>query len=154
MCSGFASAESPGERVRIEDAWARATPPGSESAAIYLTIFNESEYDVEIRTISASVAAMAHIHKTSTRDGMMAMNSVDAFGLKAGDSRTFEPGGLHIMLTGLQQSLVEGMTFNLEISLNIKTRGAKMRDVKVRKTGMIRVPVPVKVGSITQVSAP
>lgn len=125
--------------ISIENPWARATPPGSKSAAIYLTIKNTSEIGVTVAGIATEVAHMAHIHQTRAQDGMMRMDSITTFSLKPGESRMFEPGGLHIMLMGLNQALVEGMTFNIEISFD--------QDISP-------ITVPVRVGSIAQVSSP
>ncbi len=45
---------------------------------------------------------MAMIHESREEDGVMRMIHVDAVELPAGETVTFRPGGLHVMIMGLK----------------------------------------------------
>jgi hypothetical protein len=47
---------------------------------------------------------------------IMRMRKEDSLPLPAGKSVSIEPGGLHIMLIGLKQPLVEGETFPMHLT--------------------------------------
>jgi copper(I)-binding protein len=49
----------------------------------------------------------------------------------AGQTLVFEPNGMHLMLTGLRQPLVEGSTFELQLLFEIA--GPRKVQVVVRK---------------------
>lgn len=133
----LAPAQGEDSLISAENAWARATPPGSRSAAVYLTLINNSVKDMAVTGISTEIAKKASIHETRSHDGMMHMEKMGSFSLKAGENRLLEPGGVHIMLMGLQEDLVEGSTFDVLVNFE-----------------KFFVEVPVKVVSMTQVSAP
>lgn len=123
--------------IRAENAWARATPPGSRSAAVYLRLVNDSVKDLSLTGVYTDIAGSASIHETRSNKGMMRMGKTGAFSLKGNETRIFKPGGLHIMLMGLQENLVEGTTFSVRVEF-----------------GEVTVQIPVKVMPLTQVSEP
>ena len=127
---GSASAETMGE-VHVADARARPTAPGASTAAIYLVIMNHGAADDTLTSLSTPVADKAEAHRTSTDNGITKMEPVDSLTIKAGGGVAFEPGGLHIMLTGLKQPLVLGQTFAL--TLNFAKAGAVETTVTVAK---------------------
>lgn len=124
--------------VSMDDAWTRATPPGATTAAVYGTVTNRSRDAVKLADFRTANARMANLHTIREVDGVMQMRPADDVTLGPGESITFAPGGRHIMLMGLSGSLREGEAFEMEI---------------VTGAGEA-VPVPVDVGSISQMQAP
>ena len=59
---------SPAE-LSVRDAWARATPPGTGVAAVYLTIEGGARADT-LRAASTAIAMMTQIHTVTEADGM------------------------------------------------------------------------------------
>jgi copper(I)-binding protein len=101
----------------IEGAWTREPPPGAPVAGGYMTIINNgSEDDVLLRG-SAPFAESFEVHEMSVVDGMMRMNEV-AGGLRipAGGSVALEPGGYHVMFTGLTDAPDEGETVDVTLT--------------------------------------
>jgi periplasmic copper chaperone A len=103
-----------GPGIEIRDAWSPAAPPGASVVAVYAQIVcNRSD---TLLRVSTSVASETQMHVTSEDKGMMRMRPVPRLELKAGETVRFEPGGMHLMLTGLQQPLPPGtsipMTFH------------------------------------------
>ncbi len=96
----------------------RAVPPNSANSAVYLLITNSGKDDKQLVAVSTPVAKMSELHRTVDRDGMMVMVRQEAVPLPAGESVSFEPGGLHLMLMGLKKNLVEGEWLPVTITLS------------------------------------
>ena len=106
------AATSPGP-VLVEHAWARASLPGQDMAAAYLTL--TSPADDELTRVDADHAA-ASIHRTVRTDGMSRMGDIALLPLPAGQPVPLAPGGTHIMLMlPPGQSLPEGSTVRLTL---------------------------------------
>lgn len=112
LVAGAACAQS--NPVKVENAWARATPPRAEVGAVYLTL-TASAPD---RLVGASTpaAAKAEVHEMSMDGGVMRMRETAGIMLPAGQPITLSPGGFHIMLTGLKAPLKEGQTIPLHLT--------------------------------------
>jgi copper(I)-binding protein len=116
-----------------ENAWARATPGGAKTGAIYLTLVNYGSDGDRLLGVATPVAEHAQLHQESVENGIMKMRPVTDVEVKPGASLALKPGGTHIMLTGLKQSLKEGDTFPL--TLDFAKAGKQEVQVKVAKTG-------------------
>ena len=101
--------------VSIERPWARASIGTSRPAAAYLTIVNDSSAAVRLVGVATPVAGRAEVHRTVEKDGVMRMKPEDEVDVPGNGTITFEPGGLHVMLMDLQQALVRGEAFPLEL---------------------------------------
>jgi copper(I)-binding protein len=92
-------------QVTIENAWARATPPGAKLAAGYMTIRNAGAAD---RLIGASSPAAERVEMHITqRDGDVSrMRQVKAYEVKG--SFELKPGGAHLMFVNIKAPFTEG----------------------------------------------
>lgn len=129
-----ALAGEPASKVRIEQAWARATPPGVPVGAAYAVIRNGGAAD-RLTAVESTVSERVEIHQTSHQDDRMQMRPMATLDIPASGQVAFEPGGLHLMLVALKQPLSEdaplSMTFVFE------------------KAGRVTVQVPVApIGSL------
>jgi periplasmic copper chaperone A len=124
-----AKATSP---IVISEAWARATPAGIPVAAGYLTIENRSKQADTLLSVSSPIAAQAGLHRTTEDNGMARMRPSDGVVIPAGGIVKIEPGGLHIMLTGLIRPLVAGT--NVPLVLTFRQAGAITVQMPVRAT--------------------
>lgn len=100
--------------LRITDAWARATPPTIENGAAYLVIRNSGRRDDVLVGARTPRAPGAELHR-STSGGMASMQHTPRVRVPAGGRVAFEPGGRHVMLTGLQTPLTAGERFPLTL---------------------------------------
>jgi len=103
--------------LQVSDAWMRALPPGQPTAAAYLTLKNVSESPILLVEISASVASRVEIHESVQEDGMWRMRAMPRMELAAGQSLSLEPGGIHLMMFGMQRSPQPGQQFQFEFTL-------------------------------------
>ena len=103
-----------GDAPVVSDAWARATPPGTDVGAAYMVIEGGKQAD---RLVAASTdrAAMAHLHTVEEQDGVAKMRGIDAIEVPAGKRVTLAPKSTHVMLMGLDGPLVVGQTFVVKL---------------------------------------
>ena len=90
-------------QVNIENAWARATPPGAKVAAGYMVIRSAGD---RLIAVHSSAAERVEMHVTE-RDGEVArMKQVNAYDVKG----IFElkPGGAHLMFVNIKAPFKEG----------------------------------------------
>ena len=114
LAAGSAWAQSPALVVR--DAWTRQTP-GSDVAAVYLTLQNPTQRPVTVVGVESAAAGHAMIHESKTEGGISKMRAHEQLVIAPGETVKFEPGGLHVMLHGLTQPLAVGQNIPLVIEL-------------------------------------
>ena len=126
-----AAAQTP--TVKVEHAWARATPGGAKTAALYMTLLNKGGDDDRLVSVATPVAGQAEVHSTTTENGVMRMRPVEALDVKAGTSTILKPGGYHVMLMDLKAPLVAGQSF--AVTLTFENAGKIDVTVTVEKAG-------------------
>ena len=97
--------------VVLKDGYARATFPMAKTAAVYFTLHNHGEDDLQLSgvTVDAKVADEAQIHTTKMEGDVMRMRHLtDGVTIGAHEHVTFTSGGYHVMLLGLKNGLSEG----------------------------------------------
>jgi periplasmic copper chaperone A len=92
----------------VAGAWIRQPPPGTNVAAVYLSLENAGSEAVKLIGVESSAAAMAMMHQTVQSGGQSQMRMLDSLSLAPGEAVAFSPGGRHIMLTGLTHPLQVG----------------------------------------------
>ena len=118
--------------LEISNVWARTTPGRSRTAAVYIERISNSGQEVDtLIGLESPIASKTSIHKTIIESGIAKMRPVKALEIAARRAVSLKPGGLHVMLVGLQQPLKEG--FKFPIVLEFKTAGKIEVVVKVRK---------------------
>lgn len=122
MAPAFAQAPP----VAVTGAWSRATPPGAEVGAVYLTL--DSPAGDRLVSASSPAAARAQVHEMTMDGTVMRMREFPAgLPLPAHQAVTLSPGGLHIMLVGLKAPLKQGDT----VALHLVFQSAPAIDVMV-----------------------
>ncbi len=103
--------------VAISGAWVRATKPGQEVGAAYMTL--TSGTDVSLVKAEASTAGTVEIHSMTMNNGVMKMRMLENLELKAGKPVELAPGGFHLMLFDLKSPLKAGES--VEFTLHFKS---------------------------------
>ncbi|MBN34521.1 MAG: hypothetical protein CMM46_07035 [Rhodospirillaceae bacterium] len=90
--------------------WIAEPPPGVSTVAGYVVIDNDGDAAERLIAVSAPFAEKAELHSSSFNDeGIMTMREVEqGLEVEAGGSVYLEPGGYHIMLFGVEETLVSG----------------------------------------------
>lgn len=118
------------ESVHIEEPFARAVPPGQPNSAAFMTLNNHGDQDARIISASSNVSEVTELHTHTEVDGVMQMRQIDAIDIPAGGTTELKPGGLHVMLIGLNQNLAEGDS--VELTLSFEDGTEKQLDVPVK----------------------
>ena len=101
--------------VRVADPTARAAPAGGVSA-VFFEVENTTRTADTLVAARTGAAERVEIHRTTeTADGLRGMEPVPGVPLPPGGAVAFEPGGLHVMLTGLRRDLVVGDTVYVDL---------------------------------------
>lgn len=104
---------SAGSGIEVE-AWARATPPGGSSGAIYGVFTDTSGKARRAERIIFEKATHIMVHRTVLEDDVMKMKHASLLVPSNGNVELL-PGGLHIMLVGLKSPLIEGCRYPFSI---------------------------------------
>ena len=116
-----------GGQLQVSDVLARPGLAGGNSA-VYFVITNDSGGRDSLLSASSDVAGAVELHMTTMQDGNMQMEQQQEVLVEAGKTE-FQPGGLHVMLIGLNQDLNPGDTFSL--MLEFATAGVMPLEVTV-----------------------
>jgi len=119
--------------VEVQKAWARATPGGAKTAALYMTLVNKGTADDRLVSVSTPVAGKVELHTTTTENGVMQMRPVEAIEVKPGTPTVLKPGGYHVMLMDLKGPLVAGKSF--AITLTFEKAGKVDATATIEKVG-------------------
>lgn len=97
--------------IEIIEPWLRKMPPGISNTAGFMTIKNHTGKPLILEDVSLDWARMGMIHESKVVDGMATMEHQEQLVIE--DSLEFKPGGLHIMIMGIKQPLVDGQDYNI-----------------------------------------
>jgi copper(I)-binding protein len=114
--------------VAVTNPWARASVLASRPGAAYLSLTS----DTGDRLLAAATPVAGHvmIHSAETdANGVSRMTHLEVLNLPPGQTVTFAPGGMHLMLMGLGARLDEGTRFSL--TLTFETAGEVIVEVPV-----------------------
>lgn len=115
--------------IQIEDAWARATPPGRDSANVYLLI--TAKQTATLVGASSSAAKSAVLRTMTHKNGTMKTIEVKSVELPANNriDMTSEHG-YHVTLINLKAPLKAGETVPLTLNIETSDRRSIKVDVK------------------------
>lgn len=111
-CSGMTTAA---QELSIANGWVRLVPPVSETTAAYFDLINKGERDRVLVRVNSNAAKHTEMHVVTGAHGVTAMKPVEKFDVHSGKTLSFEPGGRHIMLIGLNSPLQDGETITLQL---------------------------------------
>jgi copper(I)-binding protein len=95
-------------QIEIENAWARATPPGAETAAGYMTIRNRSSSPDRLIRVASPLAARVEMHVHLHDGDVMRMRQVKGYDIPANGSLELKSGGAHLMFVDIKRPFKEG----------------------------------------------
>ena len=111
------SASGASDTLIISDAWVRATPPGKMMTAGYASLENVSKEVITITGVSAEAAGHTSLHETRIERDRSTMRPVARLSIEVGERVSLKPGGLHIMLMKLSESLTDGQSIDICLEL-------------------------------------
>ena len=122
-------------QVTVSEAWVRGTVTGQKSTGAFMQL--KSSTDTTLVGVASAVAKAAELHEVKSDGGLMRMRPIDALELPAGKLVELKPGGYHVMLLDLSETLRTGST----VPLTLTFQG--------RDGGRTTVSVPAEVRALT-----
>jgi periplasmic copper chaperone A len=101
----------------VENAWVRQVPPAARMTAGYLQIHNPGDEPLVIVGAESALFQSIEIHGTVTDDGVARMRLQDTVTVGPGETVSFEPGGLHLMLMQPVDDIPESGALELSLVL-------------------------------------
>lgn len=102
--------------MMVHDVQANAVPLAGGNGALYFTVMNGMAQADRLTAVESEVAASATLHESVNDNNVVRMEArPDGFALPAGGSVALAPGGKHVMLMNLKQTLVEGEEFTVTL---------------------------------------
>lgn len=119
-------------QVTIDNAWARATPPGAKIAAGYMTIRNAAAAD-KLLGASSPAAERVETHVTVKDGDVSRMREVKSYDVPSRGALTLAPGGSHLMLVNIKAPLKAGD--KVPLTLKFEKAGELKTELTVRPLG-------------------
>jgi copper(I)-binding protein len=89
--------------VRIDGAWIRFLPAGSQSTALYAEIKNESNSGLSLVHVDCpTLAARSMLHKSEHQNGIVVMKHQAQISIPKKSHISLAPGGLHVMFSAVK----------------------------------------------------
>lgn len=118
--------------IRVEQPWTRAAGQGAQGVG-YMTIRNAGAQPDRLLGAESPAAQRVELH-THIRDGeVMRMRPVADIPVPAGGAATLQPGGLHLMLMGLNRPLAVGES--VPVTLRFERAGSVTVNLAVQAAG-------------------
>lgn len=119
--------------LTIEDAWARPSPLMAGNGAVYMVIRNKGRQADALTGVRTSISQAVELHETKMEGDVMKMRPVagQRIEIPAQGSVELKPGGLHIMLLGLNQPLEPGKSF--ELTLQFEKSGERTLTIPIKE---------------------
>jgi copper(I)-binding protein len=77
----------PGKSITVADAWARATPKGSKTGVIYITLTNSGQDADRLLGGTTPVAEKVQFHSNENVNGVMKMRELTSIEIEPGKGR-------------------------------------------------------------------
>ncbi|PIE25521.1 MAG: hypothetical protein CSA60_00075 [Neptuniibacter caesariensis] len=124
--------------VTVEDAYARAVPPGQMNSASFMVLKNNTAEDIALVSSRSSVAKVVELHNHINENGVMKMRQVAKINVPANGMTLLKPGSYHVMLIGLKQDLIAGENIDLELTFSDGSSQTLTLPIKKVMGGMMK----------------
>ncbi|MGH8737297.1 MAG: copper chaperone PCu(A)C [Burkholderiales bacterium] len=114
LLAGTAWAQTQGN-LEIDQAWARATPPGASVGGGYVTVRNAGAAADKLIGASSPAADHVELHVMSIYNGIMRMRQAPSFEVPAHGELMLKPGGKHLMFLDLKRPFKAGERVPVEL---------------------------------------
>lgn len=96
----------------------RAVPAGQKVTAAFMSVENTGLEDLSIVSADSDIAEVVELHTHLKEGDKMMMRKIDTIPLPSSSVTKLQPGGLHIMLIGLEEPLSIDQVVEIELSLS------------------------------------
>lgn len=120
------------DSVKVDHPWVRATAPGQQVAGAFMDL--TADADMTLVGAQSEAAKTVELHTMSMDNGVMVMRKVEDIALPKNKTVSLKPGGLHVMLIGLNGQIKEGD--KTAITLVVKAADGKEQKIAVEAPTM------------------
>jgi copper(I)-binding protein len=99
------SSESASSIPLIEQAFIRATIPGTSISSSYMDIRNDSAKAITLLKVTGDISPRIEMHQHTMVDGMMRMRKVESIEIESKSRVKLQPSGLHLMIFDVKTAL-------------------------------------------------
>lgn len=136
--------------LKVVRAYAFDTTPGMANGAAYIELHNESTREARLVGVSSSVSKITQLHSHMEDGEVRRMVPLDLpLVLAPGETLAMEPGGVHLMLLGLETPLAVGD----QITVTLDFEGRHARDMALKIDVFSLDQAPELIGSSTSMPA-
>jgi copper(I)-binding protein len=114
-------------QTTVKDPWVRGTVPQQKATGMFAQI--TSTAGGKLVSASSPVANIVEIHEMAMEGDVMKMRAIPGLDLPAGKAVDLKPGGYHVMLMDLKQTLKTGDT--VPVKLVIEGKDGKRETIEV-----------------------
>lgn len=118
-----------GSMIIVEQAYIRATIPGTTISSVYMEIENKGDKSISLLSIDSEISTRIEIHQHTMVDGMMRMRRVNAVDIKAKERVKLQPFGLHLMVFDVKTPLKAQQ--RVELTLNFSNNESVTMQIPV-----------------------
>jgi hypothetical protein len=129
-------------QVAVGDPWVRATVPQQQASGAFMTL--TAPQGARLVGASSPVAGVVEVHEMKREGDVMRMRAIDGLDLPAGRAVKLEPGGYHVMLMSLKQTLNVGETVPLTLIFESADRSRQTVEVKAPVRPLVTGSAPPK----------
>ncbi len=119
--------------VHVTHAYVNSAPPAVKVTAGFFELRNSGSVTITLTAISSPVAEKVELHQSASVDGRMTMRQLISLDIAPSEKVKLEPGGMHLMVWGLDRSLRPGNSVPLTLyfpNRQSTTFQAELRDVR------------------------
>ena len=117
------------QSVSVKDPWVRATVAQQKASGLFAQI--SAAQGARLLSASSPVAGVVEIHEMSMDGNVMKMRALPSgLDLPAGQTVELKPGGYHVMLLDLKQTLKAGDT--VDATLTVEHKDGRREDIAVK----------------------
>lgn len=131
LVSACQPSQSGSQSLSIEDAYARAVPPGTPASAAFMRLKNPSGEERKLIKANSSVASIVELHTHEMNGGMMQMRQVPFISIPAKSETVLKPGSYHIMLIQLKKPLA--IDDKIDLSLEFDDGSTQQIELPVKE---------------------
>jgi hypothetical protein len=128
-------------QTTVKEAWIRGTVAQQKATGMFAQI--TSTAGGKLVAASSPVAGVVEIHEMTMDGNVMKMRAVPGVELPAGKTVELKPGGYHVMLMDLKQTLAAGSM--VPVTLVVEGAGGQRETIEV-KAAVRPVSAPAEMG--------
>jgi periplasmic copper chaperone A len=121
-------------QTTVKDAWVRSTVPQQMATGLYAQI--TSAKGGKLVAVSSPVAGVVEVHEMTMDGNVMKMRAVPALALPAGKTVELKPGGYHVMLMDLKQTLKPGDSVPVTLVIESADKTRETVEIKAAARAM------------------